>query len=155
MSGESEKPEMPSDAEIEQRFSKIKENLTYSLDDVDTKLGEIINGTTPPALETDEFDQRLDEISRKANDMKERRDAKIAEEQKETRLTQEANAGLGMGMTIAYTILGVPLLGALVGVALKQATGKEYWMAVMTLAGLVLGVLSAIFLIQKNNKNSK
>jgi F0F1-type ATP synthase assembly protein I len=155
MSVEPEKPELPSDAEIEERFSKIKENLTVNLDDVDQKLGEIINGTKAPEIETDELDQRLEELARKAEAIKERKLAADVEAQKQVRMTQDANAGLGMGLTIAYAILGVPLAGALVGVLVQRTTGNPVWMPVFTLAGLVFGVLTAVILIQRNNKSKE
>lgn len=155
MSVEPEKPELPSDQEIEERFSKIKENLTANLDDVDARLGEIINGTKAPEIDTDDLDHRLDELGKKAEALKQKKQAADVEAQKQVRMTQDANAGLGMGLTIAYAILGVPLAGAIVGVVLKNSTGNPVWMPVFTLAGLVFGVLTAVILIQRNNKSKE
>ncbi|MEI7987212.1 MAG: hypothetical protein WCI55_16440 [Armatimonadota bacterium] len=150
MSDEPIKPELPSDAEIEARFSKIKENLTLELDDADEKLAAILDKTHAPKIETDEFDDKLKELEVKAQAMKEKREAQKVQAAKEVRSTQESNAGLGMGMAIAYVIIGIPLVGGLIGLGLNKLTGGTAWIVIFGLGGMVAGLGYAVYLATKS-----
>ncbi len=151
MSNEPEKPEMPSDAEIDARFSKLKENWDVNLDDADTKLAEILGNTTAPKLEAPDFDDRLNELESKAQQLKERREAQKVQAAKEVKSTQMANDGLGMGMTLMYTVLGLPLLGGIIGMFLDKATGGNAWIVIFGMGGMVLGIGCAVFLLYRKN----
>ena len=151
MSSDPQKPELPSDADIEARFSKIKENLTVDLDDVDDKLEGILDKTKVPTIETDEFDEKLHALEVKAQAMKERREAQKVQAEKEVKSTQMSNEGLGIGMTLAYTVLGLPLLGGIVGMFLDKATGGNAWIVIFGMGGMVLGIGCAVFLLYRNN----
>ena len=152
MSDEPIKPELPSDAEIEARFSKIKENLTLELDDADEKLAAILDKTHAPKIETDEFDDKLKELEARAQAMKEKRESIKAQEAKTIKSTQEDSKGLGLGLTIAYAILGVPLFGGLLGFGLTKWTGNGIWTVICGLLGMVGGIGFAAFLISRQNK---
>ncbi|MEI8281489.1 MAG: AtpZ/AtpI family protein [Armatimonadota bacterium] len=151
MSDEPIKPEMPSDAEIEARFSKIKENLTTDLDDADEKLAAILDKTHAPKIETDEFDDKLKALEIKAQAMKEKREAQKVQAAKEVKSTQMANDGLGMGMTLMYTVLGLPLLGGIIGMFLDKATGGNAWIVIFGMGGMILGIGCAVFLLYRKN----
>jgi hypothetical protein len=152
MSDEPIKPEMPSDAEIESRFSKIKENLTTDLDDADEKLADILDKTRAPKIDTEDFDEKLKALELKAQAMKDKRETIKAQEAKAIRSSQSDTQGLGLGLTIAYAILGVPLFGGLVGYGLTKWTGNGIWTVVFGLGGMIGGVGFAVFLISKQNK---
>jgi F0F1-type ATP synthase assembly protein I len=152
MSDEPIKPQMPSDEEIEARLSKIKENLTTDLDDADERLAGILDKTHVPKIETDEFDDKLKALEAKAQDLKEKRERQKIQAEKEIQSTQESNAGLGMGMTIAYVIIGVPVAGGLIGMLLNKLTGSTFWLTLFGMGGVVLGLGFAVYLATKNNQ---
>lgn len=154
MSDEPIKPELPSDEEIEARFSKIKENLTIELDDADEKLAAILDKTYAPKIETDELDERMVSLEAKAQQLKEKREAQKKQANKEMKLSQDSAQGLGMGMTIAYVIIGVPLAGGLLGLLLNKLTGSPIWLVIFGMGGMVLGLGFAVFLATKNNNAS-
>lgn len=77
--------------------------------------------------------------------------AKLKEE-KENRSTGEASRGLGVGMTVAYAIIGIPLFGAGGGWLLDRALGGNAWQPILTVAGAFLGVGFAVFVLNKHNK---
>ena len=56
MPNEPEKPEMPSEDEIEARFNKIRENLHPDLEDVDLKLAGILDDTKVDRLAEEEHE---------------------------------------------------------------------------------------------------
>lgn len=151
MSNQPEKPKLPSDEEIEARFSKIKENLTVELDDADTKLAEILGNTTVPKVEAPDFEDRLHALEDKAKHLKERRQSQKVQAEKEIRSVRDANQGLGMGMTIAYTILGMPLAGGCLGLLLNKVTNGTAWLPLCSLIGMVAGLSFAIFLLYRKN----
>ena len=151
MSNEPEKPKLPSDEEIEARFSKIKENFTVELDDADTKLAEILGNTTVPKVEAPDFEDRLHALEDKAQNMKERREAQKSQAAKEVKSTQMSNEGLGMGMTLMYTVLGLPLLGGIIGMFLDKATGGNAWIVIFGMGGMILGIGCAVFLLYRKN----
>ena len=151
MSNEPEKPKLPSDEEIEARFSKIKENLTVDLEHVDSKLDDILDKTKAPEIETSEFDEKLHALEEKAQAMKQRREAQKVQAEKEVKSTQMSNEGLGMGMTLMYTVLGLPLLGGIIGMFLDKATGGNAWIVIFGMGGMVLGIGAAVFLLYRKN----
>ena len=151
MSSDPQKPELPSDADIEARFSKIKENLTVDLDDVDDRLDGILSNTKAPKIETDEFDEKLHALEAKAQAMKQRRESQKVQAEKEIKSVQDANQGLGMGMTIAYTIIGMPLVGGFLGLLLNKATGGTAWLPLCAMIGMFGGLGVAIYLLYKKN----
>lgn len=152
MSNEPDKPELPSDDEIEARFNKIRENLHPDLEEVDLQLAGILENTKAPEIETDEFDGRIDALREKADALKAKRQAQKAEVDRQIRSTQESSQGLGMGLTIAYVFLGVPLVGGLIGFALNKLTGGTIWIVIFGLGGMVVGVVYAMILLAQQNK---
>ena len=151
MSNEPEKPELPSDDEIEARFSKLKENWDVNLNDADEKLATILDKTHAPKIETDEFDEKMKDLEHKAQQLKEKRQAQKVQAAKEVKSTQMANDGLGMGMTLMYTVLGPPLIGGIIGMFLDKSTGGNAWIVIFGLGGMVMGIGCAIFLLYRNN----
>jgi F0F1-type ATP synthase assembly protein I len=64
---------------------------------------------------------------------------------------QKAYRGLGVGLTIAYTIIGLPLVGLAIGWALDTAaTGGNLFRALGCVAGMTLGVFMAIRMMNAN-----
>jgi F0F1-type ATP synthase assembly protein I len=100
----------------------------------------------------DDFDSRFADLEARAKASKttqQRRESRVAAEQKSDR---ESARGLGIGLSIAYTILGVPLGFFGIGYLIDKASGTTIWQNALGLTGCALGVGTAIWMAQKANK---
>ena len=61
----------------------------------------------------------------------------------------DAMSGLGVGLHVAYTIMGVPLGFAAVGWALDKVLGTTFLLSTLTLAGVVIGLFVAIYSLNR------
>ena len=60
---------------------------------------------------------------------------------------------LGIGLSIAYAILGLPLVGAGIGWLIDRATGVQgVWVGPLVLVGAAAGVAMAVVLLGKSNR---
>lgn len=142
---------LPSDIEIASRLEAVRDRLKVDLSDADEKLSDILEASTTPLPE--DIDQtRLNELGAKAEVLKAKRNAQLAEQARENRIAQDSSQGLGAGISIAYTILGVPLVGGIIGVVLKNQTGNPIWVSVCGLAGMVLGLFGAYFVAKRTRQ---
>jgi F0F1-type ATP synthase assembly protein I len=142
---------LPSDLEIASRLEAVRDKLKVDLTDADEKLADILHAASiaPP----EDVDQaKLHELSAKADALKNKRSAQMAEAARESRIAQDSSQGLGAGISIAYTILGVPLVGGIIGVVLKNQTGNPVWVSVCGLAGMVLGLFGAYFVAKRTRQ---
>jgi F0F1-type ATP synthase assembly protein I len=142
---------LPSDNEIASRLEAVRDKLKVDLTDADEKLADILESATLPIPE-DPDHVKLRELSAKADALKSKRAAQQAEAARESRIAQDSNQGLGAGISIAYTILGVPLVGGIVGVILKNQTGNPVWVSICGLVGMVLGLVGAYFVATRTRK---
>lgn len=62
-----------------------------------------------------------------------------------------ATNGLATGFAVAYTIVGGPLAGLIVGAGLDAATGANAWKAFLTILGAMVGVVMAVRLLNRMN----
>jgi F0F1-type ATP synthase assembly protein I len=142
---------LPSDNEIASRLEAVRDKLKVDLSDADEKLAEILDSATIPTPE-DPDHAKLLELSAKADALKNKRTAQQAEAARENRIAQDSNQGLGAGISIAYTILGVPLVGGIIGVVLKNQTGNPIWVSVCGLVGMILGLVGAYFVATRTRQ---
>lgn len=142
---------LPTDLEIAARLEAVRDKMKVDLTDADEKLSKILEASTTPLPE--DIDQaRLRELAAKADALKNKRNAQIAEQARESRIAQDSSQGLGAGISIAYTILGLPLIGGIIGVVLKNQTGNPVWVSVFGLAGMVLGLFGAYFVAKRTRQ---
>lgn len=155
MTNEPEKPELPSDDEIEARFSKIRENLTVQLDDVDHKLDGILDKTVADGIPQEEHEAYSDRISQLENKIKQAktgyRDPSVDKASLSGSLDQKSSLSTGLGLSLAYTIIGTPMLGYGVGLLINKATGTQGWHIWLTLIGSVIGIGWTIMVVNRNN----
>jgi F0F1-type ATP synthase assembly protein I len=146
--------QLPSDEEINARFEKLKESLKVDLDDIDGKLAHILEETEAPKVP----DDLQDEVSRKL-DALEARAAKAKQTLDKTKpqanslsggMDQQSALGMGMGLTLAYTIIGTPLLGYGAGMLINKSTGTNGWQIWLTLLGAVIGIGWVILVTSRN-----
>lgn len=143
-----EDTKLPSDLEIATRLEAVREKLKVDLTDADEKLADILESATVPIPE-DPDQAKLEELHAKVEQLKSKRQAQVAEAARESRIAQDSNQSLGAGISIAYTILGIPLVGGIIGVILKNQTGNPVWVSVGGLVGMVLGLVGAYFVAKR------
>lgn len=155
MSQEPERPELPSDDEIEARFNKIRDSLHPDLEDVDFKLGEILDNTSAekiPDHEHDEYHQKMAELETRLHAAQQKKDApEKAKASLSGSLDQKSSLSTGLGLSLAYTIIGTPLLGYALGLGINKVTGTQGWQIWLTLIGSVIGIGWTVMVVNRNN----
>jgi F0F1-type ATP synthase assembly protein I len=115
-------------------------------------LGESVDAQRTEAAKVhDEFESKLSALDEKIDRM---RSARQKEERQveSSRVTDRADArGLGVGLSIAYAIIGLPLLGAGLGYLADRATDSNVWSGLGAVAGAVVGIVHAILMLNKHN----
>lgn len=101
------------------------------------------------------FDSRLSELQTKAQTVKSIRDSQQRDAERIQQRDNESGRGLGIGLTVAYMILGLPMFGAGVGWLIDRQVGGKFWIGVCTLMGAVLGLTLAIMTINKADAPKK
>ena len=100
------------------------------------------------------IDRRLTDLERRAGAQKATREARKEQEARRQAKDADAARGLGVGMTAAYAILGMPLLGAGLGWLVDQRLGTNVWLGLGMLAGATAGVGFALFVLQRSGRGS-
>lgn len=99
----------------------------------------------------DEFEERLAKLEKKASDAKQVREAKEKETDRRLASERESARGAGVGLQVAYMIMGVPLLFAGIGWLIDRWQGTGVFVGVGTLVGAVLGIVMTIYTLNKTN----
>ena len=100
----------------------------------------------------DELDARLKRLEAKAADVRTRRDAAQKEQAREQKANQESSKGLGVGLMVAYTLLGLPMAGAAIGFFLDRGRADRFWTALFVLLGAVGGIVFTIVMLNRHSK---
>lgn len=150
-----EAPPLPTDEEIEARLSKV-------IKDAEDFLGPVRHD--PISLMEEEekdnrfgdfdpdFNEKLDGFSKKVDKIKASREEQARDKARRQKGERDSSRGLGVGLTIAYMIIGLPLLGAGIGWLVDGRTGGTTWIGIGTVIGGVLGVFAAISIMNRENK---
>ncbi len=105
-----------------------------------------------------EFGEKLNSMGSKISSGKSRyEETKVTVNSNPSGLDPESARGLGTGLTIAYAIIGMPLVGWAIGALIDRASNNTgpnnlEWAAVLTLLGSVVGVTFAIFVASRMSK---
>jgi F0F1-type ATP synthase assembly protein I len=100
------------------------------------------------------FDEKIGEIEQRARIAKATHDSVRSEEERRLLQGGSDQRGLGLGYSIAYTIIGVPLIGAAIGYLLDNQLHTVYWKGYLTLAGAVVGLVLAVVTLNRSNPKS-
>lgn len=158
--------EIPSDDEIERRLKRISESLRepeFALSDddehqakLDDTLRRMQEGVSEAALhDTDaDFDKRLRDLQQRAHRTNAIQQNKKQQARKSDASAKEGAGGLALGMTIAYTIIGLPLLGALAGFIINLTTRHSEWTGICVLVGAVTGIVLTVVMLNRANGQS-
>jgi hypothetical protein len=136
--------QLPSDEEINARFEKLKESLKIELDDVDGKLSNILGATEAPRVPEEVHEEMLSKV-----EQIEARAAKAKQVYDQTKpqdnslsggLDKKTSLSMGLGLMMAYTIIGMPMAGFGLGLLINKATGTQGWQIWLTLIGSIIGI---------------
>jgi F0F1-type ATP synthase assembly protein I len=145
----------------EDPFKKIREELERmdlpeerEQDEVEARFQDLQERHQAEKIElpdTSPFDERLRHLEDKVRSAKERQ----AESSKQTarrRQTEASDArGMGLGLTAAYAIIGVPLVGAGIGWLIDQQLATNIWKGLLCLLGAVIGIGFAVTAVNRRS----
>lgn len=99
----------------------------------------------------DEFAERLRALEEKARTHKLIRDDQKLEMQRKQESDRDSARGLGIGLSIAYTLIGCPILGLIIGFFLDGPAGMTYknWGVGL---GSLLGIALTFTLVSRANR---
>lgn len=100
-----------------------------------------------------EFDDRMARLHDKVDKVKQDRTVKAAERDRQMRSEASSARGAGLGLTVAYMIIGVPMFGAGIGWLIDRQGGTTHWIGLCTFFGAVLGVTIAVLTLQRHNSD--
>lgn len=172
-----DRPEDASEQEIEERLRRLlgepsTPETEKELDELEARLQQMLgpmqeenqvsaleDGLSDAAEKArassefgDDFERRLAALEQRAHAAKARRDEGKAKEFKVRETTQEEARSLGLGLSIAYMIIGLPLVGAGVGWLLDRQLHANAWAPMFALAGATIGVVFAVMRVNAASK---
>ncbi len=112
-----------------------------------------VSAAAAKAPELDDFDDRLRQLEEKAAKASGRLQKEKKEESRKMASDSEAARGLGVGLSIAYTLIGLPMIGVAVGWWLDNRFHTEIWKSLLILIGSVAAIAYTVFTL--NQQNSK
>ena len=100
----------------------------------------------------DDFEARLKSLEDRAKSQKLVRDNKEREVQRKQNSERDSARGLGIGLSIAYTIIGMPILGLIIGYILDGGNTSQTYKSIGVLAGAVLGIVMTFVILARANR---
>lgn len=100
----------------------------------------------------DEFSARLKALEDRAQQQKEQRENVKREEARKSSSDAQSALGLGIGLSVAYTIIGMPLVGMGIGWFIDYKTGSNSFRTIGAVAGMALGIFAGIAIFNKSNR---
>jgi F0F1-type ATP synthase assembly protein I len=99
----------------------------------------------------EEFEARMAALHAKVDRIQSARKATIRNEKKKQASDGKAAAGMGIGLSIAYTIIGCPIVGYGIGYLIDMQMGTTTARSYAAMVGIIIGMGAAFYLIQKSN----
>jgi F0F1-type ATP synthase assembly protein I len=100
----------------------------------------------------DDFEARLKSLEERAKSQKLIRDNKEREVVRKQNAERDSARGLGIGLSIAYTIIGLPVLGLIIGYILDGGNASQTYKSIGVLAGAALGIVMTFVILAKANR---
>jgi F0F1-type ATP synthase assembly protein I len=122
-------PEEGESDEIESRFQELQEKHQAEM---------------PTLPDPSELDQRFERLQQQVGSVRERQETERQETARRRRLESSDAKSMGLGLSAAYAIIGMPLLGAGVGWLVDSAMGTVIWKGMLCLLGAIVGIWFAI-----------
>lgn len=98
-----------------------------------------------------EFIARMKALDERAENVKQQRVQKDTEKKRAVKSDQESSRGLAVGLSIAYTIMGVPVAGFLIGWLIDNQVKSEMYKGIGVMAGAVAGITMALFILKRHS----
>jgi F0F1-type ATP synthase assembly protein I len=96
-----------------------------------------------------ELDERLKKLETSAKAARANEHLRIGDQAQQRKADRSAALGLGIGMSIAYAIIGMPILGFFVGMLLENSSLLANGKMIGALVGIVLGFGFMIIQLRK------
>jgi len=97
----------------------------------------------------DEFHQRLDELGERAAKTKESRERQRREAERTQTFDRETARGTGVGLQIAYMIIGFPMAGLALGWYLDNRLDANAWKPILVIGGPAAGIALALITLNR------
>lgn len=133
------------EAELEAIVARFSDQTQGSIGEIKARAAEKADSLHA------EYDEKLRELEEKANKAKARESVRVATKDEMRRSDAESARGLGVGLSIAYTILGTPLLGLGIGWVLDNRYQSTVFKGIGTVSGAVLGIILAFWMMNRKN----
>ncbi len=101
----------------------------------------------------DDFDERLGELEKRATASKAKHERSKARVEAARASDRESAKGLGVGLSIAYVIIGMPLAGFGLGFLIDRQLGTTGWQGGLGLTASFIGVGYAAWMLQKTSSS--
>ena len=156
---------LPSDEDIELRFQRIKDQLavthTSGGDEVELELHgaamvEKVRHVAEiplPHAEFSEIDAKVEELKRRAEQAKRNHAKDFSQDPKKVASSSKNARAGGLGLVVAYMIVGFPLAGAAIGILVDKTTHSQAWTGILTAIGFVVGLAVTVGMVNKNAKD--
>ena len=140
---------LPDDEDIRVRFERVRAELA------DVKMPELPNvedATTGRSPDLTQLDQQFEELDQRVTESKTKREGVQAAKQKLQLSDQQSSRGLGLGLAIAYMIIGLPLAGVAIGWLIDRQLHTNSWKGILTVVGLGIGITMTVLYQNRLNK---
>lgn len=97
----------------------------------------------------DEFHRRLADLGEKAAKTKETRDRQRREAERIQTFDRETARGTGVGLQIAYMIIGFPMAGLALGWYLDNRLDANAWKPILVMGGAAAGIVLALVTLNR------
>lgn len=97
----------------------------------------------------DEFHRRLDDLGARASQSREKRQRQVREEERSRTFDRDTARGTGVGLQVAYMIIGFPMAGLGLGWYLDDRFDANAWKPILVMGGATLGILMALVTLNR------
>lgn len=143
-----DEPKPPHDSQDEpvDPLEKLKEENSSAIEAAAAKArAQLEAEDAVVAGKLQDFDSKIAGIRKKQADAEVQR-------QKDSMVAPDTGKSLGMGLTIAYTIIGMPLAGFFIGLLIDSRVGGDHWRTWLAAGGSIFGLAGAVLLLQRSSK---
>lgn len=110
---------------------------------------ENLKAELPTELD-EEFDERMRRLEQKVSTRRAIRDNVQKQEARKAELDRDATRGLGIGLNVAYALIGLPLVGAGLGWFLDKQLGTSFWTGICVVGGLIAAIAYTVLLMNQD-----
>lgn len=156
---------LPSDAEIRARLERVRAGLdanqTPIADEVELELHQEAMtdrvskaaGVAVEAPDLDVLDRRLGELRDRAASARQTHQKSVGMDDEAATKSATVGRASGVGLMVAYMIVGFPLGCAAIGWAVDRVTGMNIWVGTGTVVGFFLGIFVTLVIVNRRAKD--